>query len=233
MSVDEDPAEFAARREALKQRINPLDRDLLADNPDRTGFFETVYDMADGDAAGVPWADLAPKPQIAEWLDGNPGGGKTALDIACGLGDHAEAMAAAGYRTSAFDLSEKAVAWAQKRFPGSNVDYRTANLLELPTEWASGFDLVNECYTIQSVPPPLHRQFSEVIASLVKPGGTLLVYARTRAEGTEHDGPPWPLMPSEYEAFGALGLRCVDQLLFDVERLDRRIPHVFSVWRRP
>lgn len=233
MSGEEDPVEFAARREALKRRINPLDRELLDDNPDRTDFFETVYDMADGDAAGVPWADLAPKPEIAEWLTGNHGNGRTALDIACGLGDHAEAMAEAGYRTAAFDLSDKAINWARKRFPASDVDYRTANLLELPSDWTAGFDLVNECYTIQSVPPPLHRQFSEAVASLVKHGGTLLIYARTRAEGTEHDGPPWPLMPSEYEVFGDFGLECIDQSLFDVERPDRRIPHVFSVWKRP
>ncbi|MEX0344733.1 MAG: class I SAM-dependent methyltransferase [Rhizobiaceae bacterium] len=229
---DEDPSEFAARREVLKQRINPLDRQLLADNPDRTRFFETIYDMAEGDAAAVPWADLAPKPEVASWLADNPGEERTAIDIACGLGDHAEALAAAGYRTSAFDLSEKAISWAKKRFPGSPVDYRTANLLELLEEWQSGFDLVNEVYTIQSVPPPLHRRFSEAIANLVKPGGTLLVYARVRDEGTEHDGPPWPLMPSEYGVFEELGLICVEQNLFDVVRPDRRIAHVFSVWKK-
>ena len=233
MSGGDDPADFAARREALKQRINPLDSELLADNPDRTRFFETVYDMADGDAAAVPWADLAPKPQIANWLAANPGEGRLAIDIACGLGDHAEAMSAAGYRTSAFDLSEKAIAWASRRFPETKVDYRAANLLDLPADWSDGFDLVNECYTIQSVPPPLHDTFIEAVAKLVRPGGTLLVYARTRAEGTTHDGPPWPLMPSEYEAFGHLGLQSLSQDLFDIERPDRRIAHVFSVWTRP
>ncbi len=229
---DENAAEFAARREALKQRINPLDREFMEGNPARLHFFEAVYETAEGDAAAVPWADLAPKPEIARWLEENPGNGRLALDIACGLGDHAEAMAAAGYRTSAFDLSEKAIAWARQRFPDTQVDYRAANLLELPADWAGGFDLVNECYTIQSVPPPLHERFIEVIAGLVRLGGTLLVYARTRGEGTSHDGPPWPLMPSEYEAFRRHGLTCEAQSLFGVERPDRSIPHVFSVWRR-
>ncbi len=233
MSADEeDPAKFAALREALKQRINPFDRELLANNPDRTQFFETVYDMAEGDAAAVPWADLAPKHEVAAWLAQYPGQGRSAIDIACGLGDHAEALASAGYRTAAFDLSDKAIAWTHKRFAETVVDYRTANLLDLPEDWASGFDLVNEVYTIQSVPPPLHRQFSEAIANLVKPGGTLLVYARVREEDTEHDGPPWPLMPSEYGVFEELGLICVEQNLFDVVRPDRRIPHVFSVWKK-
>lgn len=229
---DDDPDAFAARREALKQRINPLDRDLLADNPDRTQFFESVYDMADGDAAAVPWADLAPKPEVASWLQQNPGQERSAIDIACGLGDHAEALANAGYRTSAFDLSEKAINWARKRFPETEVDYRCANLLDLPNDWPREYDLVNEVYTIQSVPPSLHRQFSEAIAGLVKPGGTLLIYARVREEGTEHEGPPWPLMPSEYESFQNYGLICAEQNLFDVVRPDRRIPHVFAVWKK-
>lgn len=232
MSNGEEAAKFAARRKALKQRINPLDRQLLEDNPDRTRFFDTVYEMAKEDAAAVPWADLAPKPEIPAWLADNPGTGKTAIDIACGLGDHAEAIAGAGYKTSAFDLSDRAIEWARKRFSETTVDYRTANLLELPEDWSAGFDLVNECYTIQSVPPPLHERFIAAVAGLVKPRGTLLVYARAREEGTDHDGPPWPLMPSEYEAFADHGLTCVVQTLFDVERPDRRIPHVFSVWRR-
>ncbi len=232
MSNDEDPAAFAARREALKKRINPLDRELLADNPERTSFFEQVYDMADNDAAAIPWADLEPKEEIADWLTNNSGVGKTALDIACGLGDHAEAMAAAGYKTAAFDLSEKAIAWAKDRFPQSRVDYRVANLLELPGPWRTGFDLVNECYTVQSVPPPLHARFCETIAGLVNPGGVLLVYARTREEGSDHDGPPWPLMPSEYRAFSQFGLTLVEEQLFNVIRPDRDIPHVFSVWEK-
>ncbi len=230
MSGSEDPAEFTARREALKQRINPLDREFLADNPDRAQFFETVYDMADGDAAAVPWADLAPKGEIASWIAQNPGEGRLAIDIACGLGDHAEALAAAGYSTTAFDLSQKAILWARKRFPDSAVDYRTANLLELPHDWLERFDLVNECYTIQSVLPPLRHQFAKAIASLVKPGGKLLVYSRTRGEDTGHDGPPWPLMPSEYGVFTEFGLRCSVHNLFDIERPGRRIAHIFSVW---
>ncbi|MEZ5791291.1 MAG: methyltransferase domain-containing protein [Nitratireductor sp.] len=123
----DDPEAFRARREALKSRIDPLDKDMI-DGGDRGAFFDTVYDMAAGDAAGVPWADLKPKQQLEQWLASNPGNGRTAIDIACGLGDNAEAMAAAGYRTTAFDLARKAVAWARQRFPDSAVDYQVADL---------------------------------------------------------------------------------------------------------
>ncbi len=232
MSSDPTSEEFRRRRAALKARIDPLDRDLEPDLEGRRAFFDTVYDMAGGDAAAVPWADMRPKDKLAEWLAANPGEGRRAIDIACGLGDNAEAMAAAGYDTVAFDLAGKAIDWAKKRFPDSPVDYRTASLTEPPSEWLGAFDLVHECYTIQSVPPEMHERFSRAAADLVKPGGTLLIYARKRAEDAPADGPPWPLKPSEtaiFADFGFTPLRCED---FEIVRPDRRIAHEFAVWKK-
>jgi len=234
MSNDPDPdrSEFERRREETRRKLAAFDRTGAAEPADHKRFFDHVYQEAAGDAAGVPWADLSPKRQIVDWLVRNPGTGLTALDIACGLGDNAEAMAGAGYRTVAFDLSPHAVEWARKRFPDSKVDYRVANLLEPPPDWSGGFDLVNECYTIQSVPVDMRARMTRAVASLVKPGGRLLVYARTRLEGSEADGPPWPLSPSEVDAFRELGLAPVSEERFELARGDRIMPHVFAVWRR-
>lgn len=232
MTDDHLSEEFRRRREALKARINPLDKDILPDNPDRKAFFDAVYDMADGDAAAVPWADLRPKGKLVDWLADNPGEGKRAIDVACGLGDNAEAMAAAGYETTAFDLAGKAIGWARRRFPDSPVDYRAASLIEPPAEWLGAFDLVHECYTIQSVPPELHPRFARAVADLVKPGGILLVYARKRAEDAPADGPPWPLKPSETGIFAEFGFEPLHREDFDIVRPDRRIAHEFAVWRR-
>ncbi|MCB1381630.1 MAG: class I SAM-dependent methyltransferase [Notoacmeibacter sp.] len=229
-NADEDA--FRARREDMKARIEPLDRDAGATVEDRKAFFDAVYDMADGDEAAVPWADLQPKPQLLAWLAANPGAGARAIDIACGLGDNAEALAAAGYATTAFDLSQKAVDWAKRRFPQTNVDYHAANLMEPPQDWTGGFDLVHECYTIQSVPPVLHADFSRAIAGLLATGGRLLVYTRLRAEGSPAEGPPWPLTPSESGIFRTLGFVPEARSQFDLERPDRIIPHEFSVWRK-
>ena len=53
-----DP-EFQKRRELAMAEVQLLDRDVIHDNPEREQFFEAVYDRAEGDAAAIPWADLA------------------------------------------------------------------------------------------------------------------------------------------------------------------------------
>ena len=190
MSRDEKDENFQARREAARDAVNAIDSNIRRGAPERDAFFDAVYEQAHGDPAFVPWADLAPKPQLVQWLEKHPGEGKRAIDIACGLGDNAEALAGAGYETTAFDLASDAIEWAKRRFPETTVNYRVANLLEPPADWQGGFDLVNECYTLQSVPPEMLDAMIPATANLVAPGGTLLVYTRVRSDGAQADGPP-------------------------------------------
>ncbi len=226
---DED---FAARRSALRSHVNELDRHSGGSRTDRAAFFDAVYETAGNDTAGVPWADLKPKDRLASWLAGNPGEGRRAVDVGCGLGDNAEAIAAVGWATTAFDLSPRAVDWARQRFPESSVDYRAGDLTDLPPQWAGAFDLVHECYTIQSVPGELRTRLSLAVASLVAPGGTLLVYARSRPGDADAGGPPWPLSPREAHIFADNGFALRAEEHFDIVRPDRRIPHLFAVWQR-
>ena len=198
----------------------------------RHDFFDGIYREAGRDANTIGWADLAPKPELAEWLADHPGEGQRAVDVACGLGDNAEAMAEAGYDVTAFDYSARAVAWARERFPGSAVDYRVADLSELPEDWRGGFGLVNECYTLQALPPDTLAWTVPAIAALVAPGGTLLVYSRWREEGAAVDGPPWPLEREQLDAFSEHGLARQSRHDFTLRKDVRAIPHVFDVWRR-
>lgn len=198
--------DFAERRAAARERAGQLQREL-AEKGDGLAWFEALYEAAEGDPAQIPWAELAPRSALAEWLarDDRPHRGR-AVDVACGLGDNAEGLAAAGYDVTAFDLSETAVAWARTRFPDSTVAYRQASLFDLPAAWRGGFDLVHEAYTIQALTPDMRARAMPLIADLVAPGGTLLVICRGRAEDEEVAGPPWPLAPSELAVFGACGL---------------------------
>ena len=224
------------RRAAARARINALDKSISHNQSERQEFFNAVYAQANGDAAYVPWADLEAKEKLNQWLKDNNGFNLSkrlkAIDVACGLGDNAEAMAGAGYETTAFDLAVDAIDWAKARFPQSKIDYRQADLFQLPEEWIGQFDLVHECYTLQALQPDTLGKTASAIASLVKPGGRLLVFTRTRKNGGTVEGPPWPLEEDKLEMFYELGFELVSDERFENRKNDRVVPHAFMQWNK-
>jgi SAM-dependent methyltransferase len=207
-----DP-EFARRRAEAREQLDALDPAKqgrpLAD-PYRRDWFNTVYALADGDAAKVPWGNLIAHPLLTEWLARQPRlDGLNALDIGSGLGDNAAALAGQGARAEGFDLVVGAVEWAQRRFP--HIAFRAADLFAPPPEWAEKFDFVNEIYTLQALPAEILPAARKAIAGFVKPGGRLLVISRARDADQVIAGPPWPLAGADLEAFVDCGLR-LDEL---------------------
>ena len=231
MSDDPKSPEFQTRRAEARKMLDAIDPHMKdggdAADPRRKTWFDAVYENAAGDAAGVPWASLAPHRLTAEWIDAQRAAlaGLAVLDIGCGLGDNAEAFAAAGARVAAFDLAEKAIDWAKRRFPDSRVDYRAADLFALPQDWRGAFDLVHECYTLQALPTALHAPAFAALAATLKPKGELLVIARARGEDEAVQGPPWPLPPSAFDVARAAGLRLIS--LEDIPARDGQVRH----WR--
>jgi SAM-dependent methyltransferase len=181
----------------------------LAD--EATGWFEPLYAAAAAGDAVVPWDDGAASPLLVEWtaaraLDGR---GRRAIVVGCGLGDDAEHVAALGFATVAFDIAPTAIRGARRRFPDSRVEYVVADLLALPPEWRHAFDLVVENITVQALPDPPRARAIAAVASLVAPGGTLVVVSGARADCEPADGPPWPLTRGEIEAFATGGVEAV------------------------
>ncbi|KNX36935.1 class I SAM-dependent methyltransferase [Luteipulveratus halotolerans] len=169
-----------------------------------TAWFDRLYEAGRSGEVTMPWDHDDPHPVLAAWSSGRaaPAAGATAVVIGCGLGADAEHLARLGYATTAFDLSEAAVAEARARHVSSSVDYVVADLLDPPAGWQHGFDLVVEIYTVQAVPRSMRTAMTRAVTELIAPDGTLLAVQAVLAEGDDPDeGPPWPLTRQEVEAF--------------------------------
>ncbi len=202
---------------SARERVQQLARDSY-DRGDPIGWFDQVYQSANGDEGQIPWSALRPRPHLTRWLDSDHGKDLTepgtdpnapvpkALVVAGGLGDDAEGLASSGFQVTAFDISPTAIDWARRRFPKSAVQYAVADLFDPPAEWEEFFNFVFETQTLQALPWELRTEAIKRIASFVAPGGTLLVVTFGRDEQEEATRLPWKLLKRELDAFCACGL---------------------------
>lgn len=172
---------------------------------DATGWFEPLYAAAARGERTVPWDRQTPHEVLAEWIERRQlaGNGQRAVVVGCGQGDDAALVASVGFQTTAFDISTTAIRAARERYPAAGIEFVTADLFAMPEAWIGAFDLVVESQTVQALPPSLRKTVIAYIASLLVPGGTLIVHAVAAIEGEARDGPPWPLTQADIDRFGA------------------------------
>lgn len=107
------------------------------------------------------------------WIEGlAPLGGHRVLDVGCGGGILAEAMARKGADVLGIDLAEKSLKVAQLHALESGVahlSYREVSAEALAAEQPAGFDVVTCMEMLEHVPDP--ASVVRACAALVKPGG--------------------------------------------------------------
>ncbi|OGU20474.1 MAG: bifunctional 3-demethylubiquinol 3-O-methyltransferase/2-polyprenyl-6-hydroxyphenol methylase [Hydrogenophilales bacterium RIFOXYD1_FULL_62_11] len=111
-------------------------------------------------------------PLRLKWIDQQAAlAGRKVLDIGCGGGILAEAMAAAGAIVSGIDLSEKALKVAKLHLyeSGLSVDYQLVSAEDYATQHAGEFDVVTCMEMLEHVPDP--ASIVAACARLAKPGG--------------------------------------------------------------
>jgi SAM-dependent methyltransferase len=196
-----------SKRDEANIRARRLSGEAL-ERGEATAWFEPLYRAAGGDADKVPWADLAPNPWLLRWLEGQAisAKGAPAVVVGCGLGDDAEELSRRGYEVVAFDVSPSAIEWAKERFPETSVQYRVADLFELPASMEGAFDLAFEAYTIQALPHAVREVAIAAVAGLVAPGGELLAVMRGGEPEDQTEGPPWPVTRAELAGYTNAGL---------------------------
>lgn len=125
-----------------------------------------------------PNSDFAPlhriNPLRLDWIDNRAAiSGKRVIDVGCGGGILAEAMAGKGARVKGIDLSERALKVAQLHLLESRiaVDYELIAAEALAAREPAGFDAVTCMELLEHVPDP--ASVVSACAALAKPGAQL------------------------------------------------------------
>jgi SAM-dependent methyltransferase len=105
-------------------------RAIAAGEP--TAWFDRLYSAAEAGEVSMPWDRDAPHALLEQWAGDVRGQGRRAVVVGSGLGADAEYLARRGSATTGFDVAPTAVRLARERHPGTSVDYRVADLLDLP-----------------------------------------------------------------------------------------------------
>jgi 2-polyprenyl-6-hydroxyphenyl methylase / 3-demethylubiquinone-9 3-methyltransferase len=123
-----------------------------------------------------PQGDMRPLHEInplrLAWIDRLAAlSGKRVLDVGCGGGILAEAMARSGARVTGIDLSTKPLRVAQLHAieSGASIDYQETSAEALAAELPAAFDVVTCMEMLEHVPDPASAVAA--CSSLARPGG--------------------------------------------------------------
>lgn len=141
-----------------------------ADPAELDKFSQLAHRWWDPNSEFKPLHDI--NPLRLTWIDRLAGlSGKRVVDVGCGGGILAEAMAGLGAEVTGIDLSEKALKVAKLHLleSGQQVEYLLKSAEELAEERPQNYDLVTCMELLEHVPEP--ESTVAACARLVKPGG--------------------------------------------------------------
>lgn len=122
-----------------------------------------------------------------------------------GRAHDARLLARRGYRVTAFDFAEAAVAEARRLAAAEAVELaiEARDVFTLPRDHAGAFDGVWEYTCFCAIDPARRDEYASVLHAILRPGGVLLACFFPLRDGA--DGPPFPVSRDEIER--ALGGR--------------------------
>ncbi|MET0555443.1 MAG: methyltransferase domain-containing protein [Vicinamibacteria bacterium] len=127
--------------------------------------------------------------------------GARLLDVGCGAGYFARAMAERGARVTAIDLSPRLLEHA--RAGGGPVDYRLLDAEAIAEAFPPGsFDVVTSCFSLQDMPDP--PRVLAAVAAVLAPGGRVVV-------SSAHPCTDMPYRRWQQDAAGAKQALAVDR----------------------
>ena len=145
---------------------------INADPKELAKFSELAHRWWDPEGEFRPLHQI--NPLRLAWIDGKARlSGKRVLDVGCGGGILAEAMARSGARVKGIDLAEKPLSVARLHLSESRlpVEYEAASAEDLAAREPGSYDVVTCMEVLEHVPDPASTV--RACAALARPGGQL------------------------------------------------------------
>ena len=153
------------------------------------------------------WELGAAAPALADWL-ASSGSFDDPLEAdsrpriavpGSGRGHDARLLARHGYRVSAFDFADAAVAEARRlaRAEGVDVAVEQRDVFALGRDYPGAFDGVWEYTCFCAIDPARREEYASVLHAILRPGGLLLACFYPLREGD--DGPPFPVSRADID----------------------------------
>jgi len=163
-------------------------------------------------SGAFPWDHGHAAPPFLEFIESHGPPAGCLLVPGCGSGHDVRLFAEHGARVTGMDISETAVAEAERLTPGGDARYLVADVLDPPTRLLGTFDWIVE-HTCLCAMDPLHwPAYARAVPALLKPGGHYLAIFYRHPHDPE--GPP----------FGISG-EAIDHLFGrEFELLESRVP---------
>ncbi len=143
--------------------------------PDPQAFFDAVYQQT------PPWDIGGPQPALAALLDDLPPSGPV-LDVGCGSGDHAIALARRGLEVVGVDIVQEAITQARAKAQAlpaelaERLAFHVADALR-PSLLGRRFGAVVDSGFLHLFAPQVADGFAAELAASVRPGGRYYLLA--------------------------------------------------------
>jgi len=131
--------------------------------------------------ARPPWDTGISPPELLEFIRAHPPG--RALDLGCGTGTNAIALAQNGWQTTGVDFIARSIHQAERKAQqaGVSVHFLVDSVSHLPT-LAGGFDLILDVGCYHGLAPLDKYRYFQNVLRLLAAGGYYLLYGFIGAE---------------------------------------------------
>ncbi|MCU0588991.1 MAG: class I SAM-dependent methyltransferase [Syntrophobacteraceae bacterium] len=144
----------------------------------------------------APWDTQITPPEVMAFLaEHSPG---TALDLGCGTGTNAMALARHGWKVTGVDFAPRAIRMARRKAAaaGLEIEFHTADVSSLSV-LKGPYDYVLDIGCLFVLGREERRRYAEGLARLAAPGGWYMLYAWLPRPW---QGGVWGMAPEEVEA---------------------------------